>query len=268
MEVVAALPSPNAYDDFIAAENQLQGGLPDLSSQSAEELSRIVAEHDASLKRAREGLTRDCRVPIDYSPAGITNIMDHLGLAKTLGLLLREQGHLAEMNSDYAKAARCYFETIQFASKRFHGGLVIHQLVSIALARTAEVRLEQIIPKLKVEDCQNGIATLLEIEQIEEPIAEILHRDAQWGRRVTGTGNLQLMVMKLFPQFRKPQVAASAKLQEGTRSRRKLLLRLAARAFEIDTGKAPSNVSDLIPKYLPNVPKDPDSGTALTLQKF
>jgi hypothetical protein len=72
-EVVAVLPSPNGYDDFFGAENQLEGGLPNLSKQSAEELTR------------------------------------------------------------------------------------------------------------------NAIATLLEIEAIEEPIAQVLHRDVQWGGRVTGT---------------------------------------------------------------------------------
>jgi DNA-directed RNA polymerase subunit K/omega len=79
-------------------------------------------------------------------------------------------------------------------------------------------------------------------------------------------GNLQLMVMKLFPQFRKPQAAAIVKMQEGARNRRKLLLRLAARAFELESGKPPLNVLDLVPKYLPIAPKDPDSGAPLRLQ--
>src|SRR4051812_16533617 len=133
-ELSIALPSPNGYDDFVAAEKELKGGLPDMGKQPAKELSRIVTEHASSLKRAREGLTRNCRVPLDYSH-GFTNMMDHLALAKALGLLLREEGHLAEMNSDYSKALQCYLETIQFSSKRFQGGLLIHQLVRIALAK-------------------------------------------------------------------------------------------------------------------------------------
>ena len=220
-EVAGLLPSPNGYDDFFAAENQLEGGLPDLSNQTKEELGRILAEHASTLKRAREGLARDCRVPIDYSPGAATNIMEHMALAKTLGLLLREDAHLAEMNSDYSKAMRGYIETMQFASKRFHGGLLIHQLVGAALAKTAEARLELIIPNLKLQECQAGIGALLELERREEPTTEVLRRDLLWARRVTGMGNLQVLVMRLLPQFRKPQVASAARLQERTRSRRR-----------------------------------------------
>src|SRR4051812_7914587 len=264
MEIAEVLPSPNGYDDFFAAEKELEGGLPDLNTQSKEELSRILKERASTLKRAREGLTRECRVPIDYSPGATTKIMEHMAEAKTLGLLLRENGHLAEMDADYSKAMRGYLEAVQFATKRFHGGLVIHYLVGAAVGRTAEARLERIIPNLNLEDCRAGVGALLELERVEQPVSEILRRDMVWGRHVTGTGNFQMLVMRLLPQLRKPLVASTAKLQERTRSRRKLLLRLAARAFELETGKAPLSPKDLTPRYLPEALTDPDSGAPLT----
>jgi hypothetical protein len=267
LESSAVLPSPNGYDDFVAAENELEGGLPDLSKVSADELNRILAEHASSLNKARQGLTRECRVPIDYSEAGLTNILDHLALAKTLGLLLREEGHAAEMNSDYSKALQCYADAVKFSWKRFHGGLVIHHLVAVALAQTAEARLESIIPKLNREDYRRGITALLEVEGGEEPIAEILNRDLQWGRSVSKMGDLQIMLMKLLPQFRKSIDAPALKVQNGTRSRRNLLLRLAARAYELETGKAPVNASELVPAHLSVVPKDPVTGVPLPLPK-
>ncbi len=262
-ELSTALPSPNGYDDFVAAENELEGALPVFENQPAAELSRIVTEHASVLQRTRQGLTRNCRLPLDYSPGALTNAYDHLAQAKILGSLLREEGHLAEMNSDYSKALQCYLATIQFASKRFRGGLIIHQLIRRAIVIPAEARLEGIIPKLNSENCRKAIASLADIEQAEEPVPQVLRRDFQWARRVSGMSHLQGMLIEVVS--RKSKVASAAKLHEQQRSAKNLSLLLAARAFELDMGKRPKNVSDMVPKYLPNVPKDPATGADLNL---
>src|SRR3954463_12053819 len=64
-ELSTPLPSPNGYDDFAAAESELTEGLPDFSKLSEAELSRTINEHASALKRARQGLARNCRMPLD-----------------------------------------------------------------------------------------------------------------------------------------------------------------------------------------------------------
>jgi hypothetical protein len=264
-ELSTPLPSPNGYDDFIAAENELKSRLPDLSNPSAAELRGLINEHASALKRARLGLARNCRMPLDYSPGSITNMAD-LSRAKNLGWLFREEGHLAEMNSDDPKALQSYLEAIQFASKRFHGGLLIHQMVGAAVAKPAQMRLGQLISRLNADDCRKAITFLLEVESAEESIKQIQHRDYEWVRRVSKVGSLQGMIMKLLPQYKNTLTTTAARLHENTKIRRHLCIGLAARTFELDVGKEPRNVSDLVPKYLPNVPKDPTTGADLTFE--
>ena len=43
----------------------------------------------------------------------------------------------------------------------------------------------------------------------------------------------------------------------------KLLIDLAARAYELEKGKPPTGVADLVPDYLKAVPQDPFTGTNL-----
>ncbi|HYV30078.1 MAG TPA: hypothetical protein VEO53_03045 [Candidatus Binatia bacterium] len=48
-------------------------------------------------------------------------------------------------------------------------------------------------------------------------------------------------------------------------TRRKLLLKLAARGYELETGNRPASTLELVPSFLRAVPKDPESGTNLLL---
>ena len=44
-----------------------------------------------------------------------------------------------------------------------------------------------------------------------------------------------------------------------------LLLRLAIRSFEFQNGKQPETLSLLTPEYLPQIPSDPSTGDAFSL---
>jgi len=60
------LPSPNGYDDLIKA-----GGIidrSDYSLMSQAEIEALVRTNAEALKLARTGLSRECRVPLNYSP--------------------------------------------------------------------------------------------------------------------------------------------------------------------------------------------------------
>jgi hypothetical protein len=40
-----------------------------------------------------------------------------------------------------------------------------------------------------------------------------------------------------------------------------LLVQLAARAYELENGKRPKSLADLVPAYLKTIPQDPGTGT-------
>src|SRR3954447_23366910 len=61
-ESLTVFPSPNGYDDFLAAEQELAGGLPGLSSLPPQELRVLLNEHALALRQARKGLAQNCRV--------------------------------------------------------------------------------------------------------------------------------------------------------------------------------------------------------------
>jgi|SRR5438552_13500 len=60
------LPNPNGNDDFVKAQQLIVGNPADFQRGSLEELRKHVAENAEVLKLVREGLTKQCRVPILY----------------------------------------------------------------------------------------------------------------------------------------------------------------------------------------------------------
>ena len=45
---------------------------------------------------------------------------------------------------------------------------------------------------------------------------------------------------------------------------RVLLIKLASRAYELETGRPPKNPADLVPTYLKAIPRNPSTGTNMS----
>lgn len=70
---------------------------------------------------------------------------------------------------------------------------------------------------------------------------------------------------KSLNPFRQNDQSFTAKVLGTDRRRRQLMLNLASRAYELEHGKRPLRVEELVPSYLRAVPKDPETGTNLAL---
>src|SRR5712664_2888248 len=82
------LPNPNGYDDFLAAEKLVVGDTSSLYDLKDEELKTIVEQNRAALQTVRQGLAKECQMPITYSPHFYGLWLSHLTGLKTLLRLL------------------------------------------------------------------------------------------------------------------------------------------------------------------------------------
>jgi len=58
------LPNPNGYDDFLAADKLVVGDALNLYDLKDEELKTIVEQNRAALQAVRQGLTKECQMPL------------------------------------------------------------------------------------------------------------------------------------------------------------------------------------------------------------
>jgi hypothetical protein len=253
------LPQPNGYDDFVKAGGMVTDDTSGYGTMSEEELRAFVRKNAEALKLARAGLGRECRVPLDFSATNETYVRN-LAIIKRLAFTLTAEGRLAEMENRPADAAEAYLAVIRLGCAMSQGGVIIDSLVSIAIDTIGTARLEKLAPTLDVKQCREAASALESCEAQREPMEAILARERAWARRTWGfKGQIARLVMfKSLKQSEQGWVAKGKAQQTRTRS---LLVQLAARAYELEKGKRPKSLADLVPVYLKTIPQDPGTGT-------
>ncbi len=260
-----SMPSPNGYADFVAAGKMLVGESADYRVLPSERLRALVLTNAECLKRLRIGLTRECRVPMDYSQE-VTNHLTELPLMKRLGSALAAEGRLAELEKRPGDAARAYVDGLRFGQESVRGGIIIDALVGIAIEALHCTQLEKLSPTLDAPTCRQLAVALEEFEGRRVAPAEVLQCERTWVRRAYGLrGMLQQLLS--FKAVRGTERGLVSRLTAQQSRTRVLLVNVAARAYELEKGQPPASLTDLVPAYLKTVPQAPGTGTNLVLRR-
>lgn len=261
------LPSPNGYDDFVKAGTMLASVTGDYTKISGEELKAYVGTNQEPLRLLRLGLTRECKVPTEDSMEYIRGHMTDLMPIKRVAQLLSAEGRLAEMEERLVDAARIHLENVRYGQVSANGGLIIDKLVGIAVENIGMAGLERVVDKLDVQQAREVIAILEDADARSTPASVHIARDRQWARKAgRWTEKLQAMwEAKTFFFERQSIQKFTTRIQAADLRRRKLLLSLASRVHELETGKRPQQTSDLVPGILRAIPKDPGTSADLAL---
>jgi len=254
-------PSPNGYVDFVKAGETLSAGdAPDFQTATREELQTYIQKNRGALQLVRTGLTKQSRVTTEYSLVYLTTHMPALARFKGLVRALVADGKLAEVENRPGDAARIYLDTIRFAHESVRGGLQIDALVGLACEAIGIARLEALTTTLDAKQCRTVIPTLELIDGNRETFADVMKQEKTWSRQAFGwRGRIQVLVLQIF---RRDLLAPSrqkleSKFQTAAGRRRRLLINLANRAYELEKGKRPATIAELAPGYLKAIPPDP-----------
>jgi len=95
---------------------------------------------------------------------------------------------------------------------------------------------------------------------------EIMDHERKWSRANTRFLDLirVMMATRSLNPMKQTEKQLAVKLQRSELLFRRLMIDLAGRAYELEQGKPPSNLADLVPAYLPAIPLDPFTGTNLS----
>ncbi len=129
------LPNPNGYDDFLAADKLVVGDALNLYDVKDEELRTVVGQNRAALQAVRQGLTKECQMPLTNDAAYLSQETEHLIRSRKLAYQFIGEGKLAEIEARRADAVQSYLDAIRFGLEVGRGGLMIEKLVGIACER-------------------------------------------------------------------------------------------------------------------------------------
>ncbi len=166
-----ALPNPNGNDDFVKAQKLIVGSRAELVRESLETLRKHVVANAEALKLVRDGLTKQCRVPLSFS----TNYfrLRSLSDVKRVAYLLEAEGRVAELEGRTNAAARIYVETVRYGQESCRGGVIVERLVGIACESLGVNSLQRITGTLDAGTCRASSKELQEMERRKESATDV-----------------------------------------------------------------------------------------------
>ncbi len=258
---LAPLPNPNGYEDLVKAAKMVKGETwAYFDNAGLEKLRGIVSTNAATLALARIAFTKQCGVPPQFTKASQTNRVEALEAFKDLAQALACEGKLAEKENRFVDAAKSYLDAVRLGSQITHGGIVLDELAGISAAWYGETQLQGIVTNLDASSCRRDATTLETLAGDRQRMATALQQQEAWERRGLGWRS-EWFKLIYFSARQRNFKNAKEKLDQFQQEENRLLVALAARAYELDKGKTLARVADLVPDYLNAIPQDPVTGT-------
>lgn len=259
-----AMPNPNGYNTFVNAGKQVFNANSFSNSMSQSDLQPLVNQNRPALALARSGFTNQSRVPDNYSPTYVQDSMGDLGSFKELAISFTAEGLLAELKQQTNAAAASYLDAIRLGQESTRGGVLIWRLVGIACESLGLQHLERLHDRLNAQEARQVAQSLEKIDANEESIEDTLAHEKLFSQKAFGwRGRLTAILAR--KQMEAPKSNFVARARSAQLRRRQAILTFATRAYELDHGKPPQSLSDLVTNYLTTIPKDPITGTNLPL---
>ncbi len=264
------LPVPNGFDDLVAAGLSIHGPVPNDPAKADEPtLAAYVAANGEALARARIGLARSCRVPLDESQTTLDAHIKRTSALRGVARLLIAAGRLAEIQGRPTEAARDYREVITLGIAGTRGGLVIDVLTGFACESGGVDGLRRVAGTIDAAHCRELSQAIEPLDRDREEIAAVLARDYGWFHATSGMpmriyGALFARTLKgINLPAEKSATTAAAKARVRLRT---LLASLALRGYRLEHGADPKGMAALVPDYLSTIPRDPTDGEAFRIK--
>ena len=127
------MPSPNGYNDIVKAGRLLVHTEPGYWELDHEKLRAYVLPNAEALKLARLGLSRPCRIPVEYTMAYFKSHGNEISQVAGLLPALSAERTLAEMEHRTNDAAFVNLDMVRLGHESSRGGFLIDGLVGLAL---------------------------------------------------------------------------------------------------------------------------------------
>ena len=253
----APLPDPNGYHVLVQAAAKVEASNTETDTN---EVEALVLFNRPALNEVRRALELPCAVPVQMNQrwmrrhtAEVSSFRRVANACDMEAALLRQQGATTEA------LQRC-LDLTRFSHAISRNGLLVTVLMAMACENIALKRMSNLLSSLNAADCKRAAAVLYEQDRQRESLDQIALRDAEWARETYGfTVQLSMIARGGLRPDKAVMARAEKRFQMQSREARLVMLKLAARAFELEHGRKPQGTSELVPAFIPAVPVDPVS---------
>ena len=135
------------------------------------------------------------------------------------------------------------------------------QMLGTAMESIGVDHLQELVDQLDAKSCRETGATLGILDVQRQTWDEVMQQERDWSRRTFPGIRYELVRVTSRHSIQKIRQQAEQQFDKQAGKTRRLIVRFAARAYELDKGHPPANLADLVPDYLKTIPQDPLTGT-------
>lgn len=258
------LPASNAYPALVQASHAIVIPSDDFQKMNEQQLQAVVASNSAALQLVRSNLNEKIQVPLEYSVAFSSKHLADLARFKQIARAFLAEARLAQMEQRPADAANSCLDTIRLGVECPRGGFRIDALVGVAIESMGASELANLADSLDQKTCKEAAKILEDIEGQQQTWDQILRQEHYWQSRTFPGARSALVRLFTFRSTRASEAKGEQRFKAEQTKIRKLMIELAARAYELENGHKPVSINDLIPVYLREVPQNPSTGKDFT----
>ena len=199
------------------------------------------------------------KVERGWSDAHANDLKKLKRLAVVIGLAARAHSLEGQTN----QAVACHIDIIRLGQFLPRGGLLMDAGTGLTLETLGAATLRGGISGMDAAVCRDCVRQLEQAEQGRESPARIWETEKRWAAASFGVvGRVLRFVLRR--DDKKGYAEFTKRTNQVVRRTRRAMLAIAARGFELETGKRPEKPADLVPSFLAAVPIDPTTGAPFT----
>lgn len=258
-----APPQPNGYEQLLAIARELSVPQTELAELGADAVRQLARTNAAALGRLPAAFAAESAVPLQPGRAWMDAHADDLKRLKRLAVALGLQSRAATLDGNTNQAAHGWIDTIQLGQALGRGGLLVDGITALTVETIGAASLRAQLPHLDAGFCRNAAQELERAEGRRAAPEDILKTEKAWSHASFG---LVSRIGGFLTRRADQQRAAdfTKRSHDTTRRTRRLIVALATRAMELESGKPVAALTELVPGVLRAVPLDPASRQPLT----
>jgi hypothetical protein len=255
------LPVPNGFDDLVAAGRMIGAGaaakLLAWDKLTQRQLVMELEKNAEAFNRMRRGFQKASLHPYVFEPwrpEDAVALMHLYGALRGRTAFARRSGNL-----DFELANNLDLLRLAHAEKRGIATRDNNGTID-AFEWDAHAGIWNLRNKLSAEQCKSLIAQLTELDRRREPWSVRVERQRIIEQNKSWQDHAALILEDWSGKEHNP-----SRIEHFRRvtELRIVTIELSLRAFQLDHGRWPARLSELVPDYLPGVPQDPFSNSEI-----
>lgn len=265
-------PTPledNGYVDLLRAAEMAVDPTVKVDTLSGDALRAYLDQQRSALELAERGLSRPCQAVL-YERMDDRLLGEEGQRLEQLSRLFAGRGRLQLQDGRLEDAVESYLADIELGAAIANGGVMMHDGFGFVIERLGAEGLQQAIARLDDGACRKLAEKLAAIDARREPPESGPSRERLYfACRYPWKHRSNALARALFPSEPITLDALGRAAAGEKRARLRLLIgHLALRRFWLEAKGYPETLDELVPRYLPAVPRDPFSDRALIYKRL